>query len=285
MLSMVPLEWGPQLHSQAGSVALTRTGPNAISFRSEVHYAILMLTPQPGRIMALNSDRRNSFNAPAGTLELVPSGAELFAEWRFPKENLLFALPPERLRKLAIAEYDNDRVDLQLPGPAHADREALRIARLLEAEFRRGSKGDINEVYLDSLLTIFSTHLLRQYASSSTNQRSRIPYGISASAMARVVDFIRANLHRKINIAQLAAVANLSPSHFNRVFRETMGQPPYQYITSLRLHLVHELSRAGDLPLNEIAQKAGFGTHSQMTALMRRYWGITPSEIRRDRQS
>jgi len=96
MLKFVPELWGPQVHAPSGSVTRTRTGPNAISFTSEAYYEILLVTPQPERIMTLNSDKRKVFEAPADTLELVPYGAELFAEWRRPKENFLFALSPDR---------------------------------------------------------------------------------------------------------------------------------------------------------------------------------------------
>lgn len=282
MLEFVPDAWGPQVHVPSGSVTRTRTGPNAISFTSEAYYAILLVTPQPERIMTLNSDRRNVFEAPAATLELVPQGAELFAEWRRPKENYLFALSPERLRELAIAEYEDDRIDFALPARGQTDREAASLAKLLESEFRRIPDGSINELYVDSLLTVFGTHLLKRYR-SNPKKLFKARGGLRTAILGRVDEYIRANLSDRINLADLAAIAGVSPTHFARAFRQKTGQPPYQYIMMERLRLVAELAKDRSLTIGEIAAKAGFATHSQMTATMRRYWGITPSDIRRGR--
>ncbi|MCK4207339.1 helix-turn-helix transcriptional regulator [Brucella pituitosa] len=97
----------------------------------------------------------------------------------------------------------------------------------------------------------------------------------------RVDDFIRANLSNKITVVALAAVAGLSPTHFTRAFRETTGRAPYQYVTIMRLQRAAELAGDRSLIFGEIASKSGFSTHSQMTAVMRQYWGVTPSELRR----
>lgn len=281
---MVPKAWGPQFHVQSGSVARNRVAPDAISFNSRAHYAILMLTPQPERVMALNSDRRHVFSAPVGTLELIPANAELFAEWRYPKENFLFALSPEHLQKLAILELGDDHIDFAFPAPGRVDLEAVRLARFLEAEFRRIYDGSVNEIYLDSLLTLFSIHLLRRYSLRNAKPFQVKRGGLSASVVGRVEEYIRANLANKIVITDLAAIANFSPSHFSRAFRETIGQSPYQYITTLRLHLVKDLACNGSLSFGDIANKAGFSTPSQMTAIMKRYWGVLPRDIRRTKK-
>lgn len=99
--------------------------------------------------------------------------------------------------------------------------------------------------------------------------------------MRRVDDFIQANLSKKITVVTLAAVAGLSPTHFSRAFRETTGRAPYQYITIMRLQRVAELVEDRSLVLGEIANKTGFSTHSQMTAIIKQHWGLTPSDLRR----
>src|SRR5690606_11865737 len=139
-------------------------------------------------------------------LELVPQGAELFAEWRRPKENYLFALSPQRLRELAIAEYDDDRLDFALPANGQTDREAVSLAKLLESEFRRIPDGSINEIYVDSLLTVFGTHLLKGYGSRPIKP-FKAHGGLRTAVMSQVDDYIRANLAGRINLVDLAAIA------------------------------------------------------------------------------
>ncbi len=282
MLSMVPDGWGPKLHSSAGSVTRTRTGPNAISFTAPSHLAIVMLTPQPRRILALNSDSRKMFSATAGTLELLPAQSEHFALWETPKENFLFALSPERLQQLAIAEFDNDTIDLELLRPGHIDHGALRIARMLESEFRRGRYSAPNELYVDSLITVFATHLLRNYSRLGQNGPPRKQGGLSPKIMARVNDYIHAHMAERISLAELASVAGFSPSHFTRAFRQSTGQAPHDFVLGLRLRQVEQLASNAEIPLSEVARLTGFSSQSHMTATMHQKWLVTPGEIRRD---
>ncbi len=282
MLSMVPDGWGPKLHSAAGSVTRTRTGPSQISFMAPSHFAIVMLSAQPRRIVGLNSDSRKTFTATAGTLELVPVKSELFARWETPKENFLFALSPERLQQLAIAEFDQQTVDLELPGPGHVDHSALRLAKMLDSEFTRIRHSAPNELYVDSLITVFATHLLRNYSPLGRQKIPRRQGGFPPKVLARVIDFIHAHMAEKINLVELATVAGFSPSHFTRAFRQSTGQAPHEFILSLRLREIERLVTSGNMPLSEVARRTGFSSQSHMTAAMRQSWSITPGELRRE---
>ncbi|KAB2726487.1 helix-turn-helix domain-containing protein [Brucella anthropi] len=282
MLSMVPDVWGPKLHSPAGSVTRTRTGPNAISFTAPSHFAIVMLSPQPRRILGLNSDSRKKFSATAGTLELVPAQSELFAGWETPKENFLFALSPERVQQLAMAEFDNDTIDLELLQPGHVDHTALRLAKMLESEFRRARHNAVNELYVDSLITVFATHLLRSYSKIGQQGVPRRQGGFPPKIMSRVTDYINAHIADKISLANLAEVAGFSPSHFTRAFRQSVGQAPHEFVLSLRLREVERLASSTDIPLGNVAKLTGFSSQSHMTATMHHKWLVTPGQIRRD---
>jgi len=281
MLSMVPDGWGPKIHCPAGSVRLTRTGPNSISFKAPSHLAIVLLTPQPRRTMALNSDRRRMFSAPAGTLELVPSQSELFAAWETPKESLLVALSPERIRQLAIAEFDHESVEFESLRPGHVDPDALRLAKMIEHELDPSRISAMNELYLDSLITVFSTHVLRRYSRIGQRVASNRRGGLPPRAMKLVIDYIHANMAGTVSLADLAEVAGFSPSHFARAFSQSTGQAPYQFVLTLRLQEVKRLVLKGGVSLGEISKLAGFSSPSHMTATMHRMWAITPGELKR----
>jgi len=196
--------------------------------------------------------------------------------------NFLFALSPERLQQLAIAEFDNDTIDLELLGPGHVDHGALRLAKMLESEFRRARHSSPNELYLDSLITVFATHLLRSYSPLGQRKIPRRQGGLPPKIMARVTEFIYGHMAEKINLAELATVAGFSPSHFTRAFRQSTGQAPHEFVLSLRLRKVERLATSSDIPLSEVARRTGFSSQSHMTAAMRQYWSITPGELRRE---
>ena len=242
--------------------------------------ALVMLTPQPGREVSLNSDRRSVFLAPVGTVEIFPAGAELFASWKTAKENLLMALAPDELARIASLEYGREDFELQPVETGHVDPRALLLAKLIKDELADRTP---NQLYLDSLITVFSTYLLRNYSTLQDRAGPRSRGGLSPKAWRDVRDYIRANISRQLSIGQLASVAGLSPSHFLRAFRQTAGQAPHQNVLAIRLELAEKLAATTDLPFAEIASLAGFASHSHMTASMRRYRSTTPSGLRRAR--
>lgn len=277
LLKSIPDEWGPKFEAESGAVTRTRTGPNSISFRAPSHMALVLLTPQPDREIALNSDRKSVFLAPVGTVEIVPADADLFARWTASKENLLFAHAPAKLSRLAGLEFETEGFEFQPPGPGHVDDKALMLATMIRDEFRRGSA--VDTVYLDSLVTVFSTYLLRTYSTVRDRKQHRRG-GLSSRALRDVQEYIRAHVADELSIEKLALVAGLSPSHFLRAFRQSTGLPPHRYVLATRLDLAEQLVTTTGLPLAEIAALTGFSSHSHMTAAMREHRFTTPSALR-----
>ena len=278
LLKFVPDSWGPKFGTDSGAVAQTCTGPNEIAFKAPAHMALVMFTPQPDREIALNSDRKTKILAPVGTIELVPNSADLFARWAVDKENLLVAIEQTKLSLLAGLEFQNGMFELRPPRPGFIDKRALFLANLIREEFKQ--KEAQNALYFDALITLFSTHLLRNYSSFYNHSTPQYTGGLSPKVWRTMVDYIQNNLSQDLSITSLANTAGLSPNHFMRAFKRTSGQSPHQYVIAQRLTLVERLSKATDRPFSEIAESAGFSSISHMTATMRRLKGITPSNLR-----
>lgn len=281
LLSSVPDAWGPKCETSSGAVTLTLTGPHSIRFKAPSHMALVMLTPQPGREVSLNSDRKSRFLAPVGTVEIIPSDAEVSARWRRAKENLLVAVAPEQLSRLAGLEFETEDFEFRPLAAGHVDEKALLLANLVRDEFQNGEP--LNHLYLDSLLTVFSTYLLRNYSSLRDRPGPPSRGGLPPKAWRNVQDYIRANIGEQLSVERLALVAGVSPSHFLRAFRQTVGQAPHQYVLATRLELAEQLVMTTDMPLARVARLTGFASHSHMTASMRRHKFTTPSALRRAR--
>lgn len=279
ILSNIPSSWGPKLELGQQAVANTSTGPDSIQYKANAHFLVVLFTAQPDREMALNSDQRICGFAPIGSLEVVPAQSDVFARWTVSKENLLVGMTEMRLRQLAGTEHDRDDFELRPPKLGVIDAKALHISQRIRTELQSGEIASHESI--DSWLTLLGVHVLRTY-SSLNNQDSSLPSGgLSARAWRRINEYILENLGSKLTLEALATIAQLSPSHFARAFRETVGQAPHQYILSARLNLARQMILESRLPFNEIARRVGFSNNSHMTALIRRTWGITPTLMRR----
>ena len=96
-----------------------------------------------------------------------------------------------------------------------------------------------------------------------------------------VVEYIEEHLDASPTLEQLAAAARLSAYHFARQFKAATGLPPHQYVILRRVERARLLLQAGtDLPLAEVAARAGFSDQSQFTHHFKRLVGVTPGQFR-----
>jgi AraC-like DNA-binding protein len=83
------------------------------------------------------------------------------------------------------------------------------------------------------------------------------------------------------NVAKLANIANLSPFHLCHIFRQMVGTSIYDYVLQERLAQTLDSVLDGGDDLTAIALDAGFASHSHFTARFRRFFGCTPTALRR----
>jgi AraC-like DNA-binding protein len=100
-------------------------------------------------------------------------------------------------------------------------------------------------------------------------------------AMERVKEAVASEPSAKWSVAKLAGVANLSPFHLCRVFREMTGISVHDYVLHERLSHSLDAVLDGSDDLTAIALDAGFASHSHFTARFRTFFGCTPAGLRR----
>jgi AraC family transcriptional regulator len=226
------------------------------------------------------SGRLQKFDALVGMIEINPANLE--STWHSPDATnyVHIALPPQTLLELAEQEFGSGSIDLQPIPFGIVDQKALHLAQMLTAEL--AERKAANELYVDSLITLFGIHLLRTYAGSG-RAPGRVEGGLPAHKARRVRDFLQENFSRKVSVADVAALCELSPGHFIQAFTSTFGQSPHQYLLQLRVAEAERLLLNGNLPIAEVAYLCGFSSQSHLTSTMRRYKGTTPALIRASR--
>jgi AraC family transcriptional regulator len=94
---------------------------------------------------------------------------------------------------------------------------------------------------------------------------------------------IEANLGDPIPLYALAARAALSPYHFARAFKTSVGGTPRAFVEQRRIDRVTQLLAESDRSISGIAIDTGFGTQSRLTLVFKRQTGFTPGVCRRGR--
>jgi len=81
-------------------------------------------------------------------------------------------------------------------------------------------------------------------------------------------------------LAQLACVANYSPWHLIRMYRDVFGETPSEHVARLRLARAWSMVRESALPVCEITERLGFESQSAFCRAFKSAYGLTTTQAR-----
>lgn len=125
--------------------------------------------------------------------------------------------------------------------------------------------------------------LLIARAAHQLVHRPSVASGPSSASkrVQQVLDHIEQDLSASYTLGQLADIAGLSTYHFARLFRQSIGRSPHQYVVERRLAHAKRMLSLSDEPIVQIALDCGFGSQSHMTEVFKKILGTTPGAVRR----
>jgi AraC family transcriptional regulator len=157
---------------------------------------------------------------------------------------------------------------------ATQDPQVGRLVGTMKAEVEAGCPA--GRLFAESLSASLAAYLRGRFAKSRRAPRSRL----SRAEIARVIEYIDANLSANLALTELAGTVSLSPHHFSSVFKNTFGISPYQFVIRRRVERAKVLLVARRTPIAEIASAVGFSSQSHFTTAFRKATGATPRTYR-----
>lgn len=191
---------------------------------------------------------------------------------------ILMFIEPHFISKIARDSANLDHVELRptffkpdpfIQGAGLALREALK-------NFRTGS-----QLYAESLSQALAVHLITKYATVPI-QPDNPQTGLSQRQLRQALDYIQENLVENIKLSDLSVLLNMSQHHFCRLFRNSMGISPYQYVLRQRVERAKTLLRQHkSQTITDIASECGFSSPSHLSQKFRQITGVTPKIYRK----
>lgn len=86
---------------------------------------------------------------------------------------------------------------------------------------------------------------------------------------------------RDLDNSALARMANYSPCHFLRIFKQVFQETPHELLVNERLRRARHLLHTSDLAITEIALASGFENRSAFSRLFHQRFGTTANDMRR----
>ena len=167
---------------------------------------------------------------------------------------------------------DSDRIEL-VEQRRETDLALRHIALAWRDGVQTGDAGD--RMYAEALSTALAVRLLREYGAGRPKLKRRYG-GLQRKKLVRAVEYIQDQLDTDLTVSGIAQAVCISPYHFMRLFKESTGQSPHQYVTEARVRKAKELLATGKLTISEAAYRVGFVDQSHLTRHFKRVFGMPP---------
>lgn len=175
--------------------------------------------------------------------------------------------------QVALIGADNDQLLCNLSDPPltsvipNSQRAGYEAARLLE-RMMNGEDVETDAVLVEPL--------------GIQTRQSTDTLAIEDAEIAEVLRFIRQHACDGINVSDVLKNFPTSRRVIERKFRKTLGCTPHEEIVRQRIARVKQLLSSTELPLREIAERAGFEHTEYLTVAFKRETNLTPTQYRKN---
>jgi AraC family transcriptional regulator len=218
---------------------------------------------------------------PPGGVTMTPGGMNVRVRLGEPLHTLHLYLRRALLEEVTETMLAGDPSRIETL-PRLGDSDPLIESLLLGVREALHDENPSAIPYVDYLARAIAARLIQRHSSASSVRRSRdTPARLTGGPLSKAIDFMQANLERSIDLPAIAGATGLSPSHFARQFRVTVGKAPHQYLMQLRIERAKRLMRETAISVAEVAFACGFANQEHMTRLFKQHCGTTPAAYRK----
>ncbi len=129
----------------------------------------------------------------------------------------------------------------------------------------------------------YAAHSLTHLMGLLLRHKEEHGYGATSvrDQIAKSVEFMKGHLSEQLTVSTLAALVNLSRSHYTTLFRRVTGYAPVSYLNHLRMQRAVQLLNGTDLPIKQISDQLGYSEQFYFSRAFSKMHNHSPSEHRR----
>jgi AraC family transcriptional regulator len=240
------------------------------------HQPVLAVALRRGSIeMGLRRSEMIRVTYDTGEMSLVPRH---FEKW-FRNEDLhALCVPISDAALTAASDGGNSEVELR-----RTDKLVdARLGALVEAVNAERIAGfPSGKLFLNSVEQAIAVALVDGYAVRHRSVR-RYRGGLGSARLRRIEELVHAKIEDELSLRELAQSVDLSTAHFSRMFRESTGETPHQFLLRQRVERAKEMLRSAEARVMDVAVACGFKTQQHFAQVFRHVCGASPTEYRHE---
>ncbi|MEM7611831.1 MAG: AraC family transcriptional regulator [Pseudomonadota bacterium] len=242
------------------------------------HHVLMNLNETPQRVLNWRDGIEFDYQFKKDDVVLTPAGIKSGWRWFDEAHTIVATLDPEQVKWFAETELSMILSQQQLAdNQLRSDPEICAAARMILDAM--GSSDKASAIMFESLARVFLVKLLQTYGDTEPEIKA-LSSKFTADHYRAVLNYIESNLSEPILLEDLAAQTAMSTSHFSRVFRQTIGSSPGQYVINYRAEQAAKMLGDPTLPISEVAIRCGFSDQPHLTRVFKKSFGITPRSYR-----
>ncbi|MCI9578302.1 MAG: AraC family transcriptional regulator [Oscillibacter sp.] len=189
--------------------------------------------------------------------------------------------------KYVWLEFDGLRVSefvesagLDLSQPVYRPQNPAQGQRVRDIMLYMADHSDASPLHLTGLLFLFLDLLIQ----TSSTRRALHGVQLKDFYIQEAINYMERNYQRELSVEELADVCKLNRSYFSKLFKDSMGCPPQEFLIRLRLAHAADLMKGTRKSIGDIAARCGYPNQLHFSRAFKKRYGVSPREWRLENQ-
>jgi AraC family transcriptional regulator len=206
-------------------------------------------------------------------IRIVPCASRVENIWLQPLNSLMLQL--NRRYTDSILDTDNfmfnERYNINDPALTNLLVELNNIADVATTSHLQA----VDMLYAESVCITVILHMASLYAADG-KKRFASKGKLSSHQLKTIIDYTRATIRQNLTLEEMAKQVHLSPFHFARQFKRTVGTSPYRFVLQLKIEHAKMAMKKCKGSIIDIAHELNFADQAHFSNTFKKVTGISP---------